>query len=164
MKKQKELVLILLSIFAIILITATLVQAQTYQQVTTITGTSSQTSNYFNVPTSEWRISWSFATSTPTYSAFSFKIYKEGDTIPISAVVAPPNQFSHITYEHNSQPGNYCIQTYVADLISYTITIEAQQTTTPTPTPVTPEFPLTAIVLSLIATVSIASVLLLRKR
>jgi hypothetical protein len=156
MKNQKRATLIILAIT--VLATAGFVSAQTYQQVTTITGASDQTTNYFNVPSSEWLLNWTYSSSTPTYAAFYIDVYQQGNNLPVDSIMAQSNQNSGVNYEHNMQPGSYYLKISAANLDSYTITVEAQQATA-TPTPSVPEFPISLIIVALIAIVTGAVVI-----
>lgn len=149
MRNQKIVTLIALAIM--VLATAGLVCAQTYQQVTTITGASDQTTNYFNVPSSEWLLNWTYSSSDPTYAAFYIDVYQQGNSLPVDSIIASSN--SGVTYEHNMQLGNYYLTINAANLDSYTIIVEAQQAAS-SPTPSIPEFSAGLVVVALIAIVS----------
>jgi heme/copper-type cytochrome/quinol oxidase subunit 2 len=131
MTKTKLAILLAISIIALASISA--VYAQTYQEVTTITGSNDQTTNYFNIPTKEARYQWSYS-STSDYAAFYITLYKESNDIPINLLTTTTDQTSGTEYLHNLTPGNYYIKVGAANLNSYTITIESQQSTSNTAT------------------------------
>lgn len=112
--------------------------AQTYQEVTTITGSGDQTTNYFNIPTKEARYEWSY-TSSKSSQVFSVFIYEEnsGD-LYVNALLPSSGQTSGTEYLHNLKPGNYYAKVYAANLDSYTVKVESQQSSgnaaTPKPT------------------------------
>ncbi len=165
MYNQKGAIFTILIVAMILLTTTTFVQAQTYQLVTSITGSSTQTTNYFTIPSSEWRLTWSYTPSSAggTYAIFSVFVYPKGETaVYVDTIIKTgATDTSGVEYIHQGQT-DYYVKIIAANVDSYTIKVEAQQTATPTPT--TPEYPLTVLVLALVATVSLASVLLLRKR
>jgi uncharacterized protein YxeA len=137
-----------------------LVHAQTYNNITTITGSSDQTSNYFNIPSSEMRYEWSYTSSAPTYAGLYIDVYQQGNDLPVDIMAASTNQTSGTQYIHNLQPGSYYIKVSAANIDSYTITIEAQASATTAPTPTAPEYPAIIIVIALIciATLSVLAV------
>jgi heme/copper-type cytochrome/quinol oxidase subunit 2 len=134
MKMIKTNLIILLTISIITLASISAVYAQTYQEVTTITGSSDQTTNYFNIPNKEARYQWSYS-STSDYAAFYIALYKEGSDIAENLLTTATDQTSGTEYLHNLTPGNYYIKIGAANLNSYTITIESQQSTSNTATP-----------------------------
>ena len=133
-----------------------LTNTQSFQQITTVTGASDQTTNYFNVPSSEWALNWTYSSSTPTNAVFSFDVYQQGNTIPVDVIMAPQNQSSGVSYVQNLKPGNYYIKTNVTNLDSYTINVEQA-------TPSVPEVPTTIILLALFAVTTI-SVIIMKKQ
>jgi len=51
-----------------------------WRTVTTFTGRGSKTTALFFISTSEWRITWEYATSTPAYASFSWAVYRRNET------------------------------------------------------------------------------------
>jgi heme/copper-type cytochrome/quinol oxidase subunit 2 len=134
-KPKLTLIIILTTLIALSSLSA--ITAQTWQEVTTITGAASQKTNYFNIPVKEARYEWSYATSTPTYAGFYVTLYKEDNSIYVDMLMAPSGQTSGTQYLHNLSPGNYYIDVGAANLDSYTIKVESQTSgnaATPKPT------------------------------
>jgi hypothetical protein len=108
--------------------------AANWQTVTTITGSSYQTTDYFNVPTNEWRVTWSY-TPDPQYprdAGFYFFIYPKGETaVYVDSVSAIGNsQTSGTSYVHEGS-NNYYLKILAANIPNYTITIEYDTTAIP---------------------------------
>ena len=155
MKKTANLGIILIA--ALIFIASTHVHAQTYQQITTITGSSDQTTNYFTIPSSEWRIVWSFTPDPhyPEYSSLYVFVYPQGETsLYVDSFSANNNKTSGTEYIHQGD-GSFYLKIIAANTPGYTMTIEAQPSTA-TPTPKIPEYPVTAVLLVTFLTASIA--------
>jgi hypothetical protein len=51
-----------------------------WRTVTTFTGRGSKTTALFFISTSEWRITWEYATSNPAYASFSWAVYRRNET------------------------------------------------------------------------------------
>lgn len=136
-----------------------MVQAQSYETIKTITGSSDQTTDYFYVPTGEWRISWSYVPN-PSYAhfaGFSVFAYPKGETAAYTASVTEmgDNVTSGVTYVHERQGGEYYLKVGAANLKSYTIIIE--KLTNASPSPSIPEFS-EPILIVLLAALSIAAI------
>ncbi|MDR0471859.1 MAG: hypothetical protein LBH79_09100 [Nitrososphaerota archaeon] len=134
-KSKLTLTIILTTLIA--LSSLSVVYAQTWQEVTTITGAANQKTNYFNIPNKEARYEWSYTTSSPTYASFVATLYKEDNIIFVDMMYAPSGQTSGTQYLHNLSPGNYYLDIGAANLDSYTIKVESQSTgnaATPKPT------------------------------
>jgi hypothetical protein len=140
---------------------------QTYEPVTTITGSSDQTTNYFNIATNEWKLTWSYTPKTTgaEFALFSVFIYPKGEnTFYVDAVTKMGGTDTNgMTYVHEGSK-NYYFKIIASNLQDYTITVEAQSRPSPTPTqaplptPSVPEFPIVVIILFLsIATISIVT-------
>ena len=113
------------------------VRAQAYNQVTTITGSSDQTTSYFGIPSSEWKIDWSYTPDAqyPQYSSLYITIYSESGAY-IDQISSSSGQTSGTNFEHNTIPGNYYLKIGDANIPSYSISISAEAispTTTATP-------------------------------
>jgi hypothetical protein len=165
---NKKITILTLIATVIILSTLTFASAQTYSNVTTITGSADQTSNYFNLP-SEARYEWSYTSSTPTYAALYIDVYQQGNSLPVDSMAANTNQTNGTQYLHNLQAGSYYIKVTTANLDSYTITVDSQTSTTtaPTnsPTPTAPEYSTIAILAVLaIASASLIAIKIRNKK
>jgi hypothetical protein len=111
--------------------------AANWQQVTTITGATSQTTDYFHIPTKEWRITWQI---TPTPGAEDLAvlgvfIYPKGESnhyVDSITKFAGNTQNSGTNYIHEGAK-DYYLTIESANIQSYTFTIEndAQSTTSP---------------------------------
>jgi hypothetical protein len=132
--------------------------AANWQTVTTITGSSDQTTDYFNVPKNEWRLTWSYTPdpSYPQYAVFGFYVYPKGeDAIYVDSVSANGNsQTSGTSYVHEGSK-DYYIKILTANTPNYTIKIEYDTTAIP-------EYSTIAIIITL-ALVSM-SVIAVRKK
>ena len=170
-RKMIPLILLICTLSAILFVSTS--RAQNYQQVTTITGASDKTTNYFIIPSSEWRISWSYTPSSSggTYAVFSVFTYPKGETAIFidSLMKMGTTETSGVTYVHQGNK-EYYMKIGAANIDSYTITIEAVQAPTPSPTqaptpsPTVPEFPVNITVIILLAAATAVSLLILKKR
>jgi hypothetical protein len=108
--------------------------AANWQTVTTITGSSDQTTDYFNVPTNEWRLTWSYTPDPqyPQYAVFSFFVYPKGeDAIYVDNVsVDGDRETSGTMYVHEGSKDFY-IKTITANLPNYTIQVQYDTTAIP---------------------------------
>jgi len=150
----------ILIVTAVILVVPTLVEAQSYEQIKTITGSGNQTTDYFNVPTNEWRIDWSYVPdpSFPVMAGFAVFAYPKGEsTIYTTNIVKfGDSNTSGVTYVHQGQ-NDYYLNITVTSVKSYTITVEAQQGASASPS--VPEYPITAILIGCILVASVFIVL-----
>ncbi len=82
--QKKTVPLILVTAVAVFLVLSFTLPAEAanWQQVTTISGSDSQTTSEFMVSGSEWRIRWSYTPDAqfPSLTAFSFFVYPHGET------------------------------------------------------------------------------------
>lgn len=171
MKNQKTIITIsTLALILAVLAISGFAHAQTYQTVTNFTGSADQTTDYFTIPSSEWRITWSYTPSSVggDYAGFSVFAYPKGETALYTTSIyqTGANQTSGVTYVHEG-PNDYYLKIASANIDSYTITIEAQPaataTDTPTPTPTIPEYSVTATFFVLVA-IGLSSIVLMKKR
>ncbi len=164
-KKAIISVTLIVTLVIILASLSTLVEAQSYQQIKTITGSSDQTTDYFYVPTGEWRISWSYVPnpSYPSLAVFSFFAYPKGETTIFAASLMETADIttSGVTYVHEGQGGDYYLKIGAANIQSYTITIEG---TTASPSPSVPEFPAVLTVVALIIAAGTATLILAKKQ
>jgi Flp pilus assembly pilin Flp len=100
--------------------------AANWQTVTTFTGESSQTTDYFTVPTQEWRISWSYINTSQYGGAFGFYVYRKGGEL-CDAVSC--SEASGTTYMHE-KAGEYYLETGSV-FTKYTLTIEYDSSAIP---------------------------------
>lgn len=107
----------------------------TWNTVITITGRGYKTSELFSISASQWRISWSYTTSTPDYAGFNILVYPRWTTVSYVATISAdgPSQ-SDVSYVYEGDDDFY-IEALVANLDSWTIVIEQQG-----PIPDQPEF------------------------
>ncbi len=108
--------------------------AANWQTVTTITGSSDQTTDYFNVPTNEWSVTWSYTPDPqyPQYAGFYFYIYPKGETaVYVDSVSATGDrQTSGTSYVHEGSK-DYYLKILDANIPNYTIQIEYDTTAIP---------------------------------
>jgi len=132
--------------------------AANWQTVTTITGSADQTTDYFNIPRNEWRLTWSYTPdpSYPQYAAFGFFVYPKGENaIYVDSVSANGNsQTSGASYVHEGSK-DYYIKILAGNIPNYTIKIEYDTTAIP-------EYSTIAVIIAL-ALVSV-SVIAVRKK
>ncbi len=128
------------------------VQAQSYQQIIKVTGSGNQTTDNFNVPTSDWRIIWSYVPnpSYPALAIFSVFAYPKGESSAYATNVVQfgDSNTSGVVYVHQGQ-NDYYLKIIVTSVKSYIITVESQQESISSPT--IPEYPLTALLVGLIS-------------
>lgn len=115
---------ILFTIALVAIASISLVTAQTYKEVTTITGAGDQSSSYFELG-KEARYTWSY-TAKNDFAAFYVYLYKQGSDFPVKTLMAS-DQTSGTEYLHNLSPGKYYLDISAANLESYKITVEEQQ-------------------------------------
>ncbi len=148
-------------------------QAENWQTVKTITGSSDQTTSTFTITANEWRIQWSYTPDLkyPQYSGFYFFVYPKGETSHyVSHVSAGDTQTSNTEYIYEGKD-SYYLKILSANIPSYTITIQQNQvsssTTNPTNTSNTSstEIPMSGLVgLLVIIIIIIVIVVLLMSR
>jgi hypothetical protein len=139
--------------------TINIAAASTYQTVTTITGTADKTTETFTVPSSDWRISWSYtATSSSNYSGISVVIF-DGNGNALKTFNGG-SEYSGVYDVTNCTAGNYYLDIHCLYVSSYTLTVEYQPSTA---SPSVPEFPTTAALIALISIASLACIVLLKK-
>ena len=149
---------IALMAFSVLALTA-VCSAANWQTVTTITGAEGQTTNYFNVPTTEWRIIWSITPTDPNsqHSSFSAFIYAKGESAYVDSINGDPTQLSGTMYIHEGAK-DYYTEIFAANLQSYNLKIEYDSSA---PIPEFPSVALLAIVM--LASVAIIGALKLKK-
>ncbi|MCW4028465.1 MAG: hypothetical protein NWE92_02310 [Candidatus Bathyarchaeota archaeon] len=139
------------------------VDAQSYQTITTVTGSNGQTTDYFYIPATQWRITWSYVPDPayPDYAVFSVFIYPKGETTMFTETMTKvgANETSGVTYIGEGQK-DYYIQVICANLNKYTITVEAQVS----PTPSIPEFSLSAFALITMVLVVTATLVISKRK
>lgn len=150
-KKMRKLciVLITLSILALVGVCS----AANWQTITTFTGASGTTTDYFNVPTDEWKLTWSFTPDPkyPEYSSLGAFIYPRDGDIYVDYFDADEKQTSGTIYIHEGSK-DYYLKIMGANLQSYRITIEYDTTAIP-------EYSTIAIVIALaLVSISVISI------
>jgi hypothetical protein len=102
-----------------------------------ITGSSDKTTDYFNVPGSEWRITWDYTPhfDSPEYAVFGFFVYPKGTTTQYVDNIYKSGAAETVgtTYIHKG-PGNYYLKIIVANIEDYRITVEYDADTVPNTT------------------------------
>lgn len=82
--------------------------AANWQTVTTFTGESSQTTDYFTIPTSEWRIRWSYTPTSQWGGSFGLLVYEKGEQFSVGSVASPNGTATNgITYIHEGASEYY---------------------------------------------------------
>jgi hypothetical protein len=145
---------------ALIILTATSAcYAADWQEVTTFTGASDQTTDYININSDEWRITWTYTPDNdyPEYAAFSIIVYPKGEDAMYTTMISKMGntETNGTTYIHEGNK-EYYLKIGAANLEDYNIKIEQQQAET-SPTPTIPEYT----TLALIGTLATASALTL---
>jgi hypothetical protein len=161
-KLKKISILSLILTISVLGITSTCT-AQSYQEVTTITGSGTQTTNYFTIPSGEWKIDWTYTPSASggTYAVFYFFVYPKGETaIYTDAVMKTGNNDTSGTEFIHQGNNQYYLKINAANIDSYTITIKAEETS---PSPTVPEFPASLTILLLVALVTTGLIILNKK-
>lgn len=127
-----------------------------WETITTFTGASGTTTDYFNVPTDEWKLTWTFTPDPkyPEYSSLGGFVYPRDGEMYADYFDADDKQTSGTIYIHEGSR-EYYLKIMCANLQSYTITIEYDTTAIP-------EYSSIAVVIAL-ALVSI-SVIAMRKK
>lgn len=94
-----------------------------WQVVAIYSGTVNRTTAHFHIPSSTWRIKWSYGTSE--HAEFGFLVYPAGETVThIESVSSSTSSGSSETYIYQ-EPGDFYLKITVANA-QYSITIEAQ--------------------------------------
>jgi len=146
----------LLVIFSLLILTLVGVcGAANWQTVTTFTGASGQTTDYFTIPTTEWRIKWNITVDKEysEYSALYVNVYPKGeDLLYISFFDGNNKQINGTEYIHEGNR-EYYLDIRGASLEAYTITVEYDAEA-----PI-PEFSTIAVIIALVlASISIIAV------
>jgi cell division protein FtsB len=94
-----------------------------WNTITTFTGSTGKTTELFYIPSGTWRINWTYTNGA--LAVFGFFVYPEGETVLFveSLSTMGPSQ-SDTTYIYEG-PGNYYIKLTVANIVEWTLTIEA---------------------------------------
>lgn len=143
------IVLITLSILALVGVCS----AANWQTVTTFTGSASKTTDYFTIPTNEWRINWKCTPTSPRYEGIvAITVYAKGGEY-IKAFSSTNTETSGITYIHEGT-GQYYLD--ISPIVAnFEITVEYDSSAIP-------EFSTIAVIIA-IALVSI-SVIAIRNK
>lgn len=140
------------------------VAAQSYQEITTVSGTGSQVTGSFSVTSGWWRLRWSYMPSADGegHPIFSVFIYPKGESMFYSDFVmrTGSNETSGVLVVYEGE-GEYYLKIDAGNLDGYTIVVEAGQGLAPSPT--VPEFSV-ALLAALMVAVSAVSVLHAKKR
>jgi len=136
------LTIIIFTTTAVVISTLPPTHAANWQTVTTITGSSDQTTSTFAITANEWRIQWSYTPDPqyPQYSFFSFEAYPQYDNVNSFSFLSAlgNNQTSnteYITDAHFKGAGNYYLRIWAANIPNYTITIQQNQVNSSTTNP-----------------------------
>ncbi len=158
----------LLVLFLLVLLAAAagLTSAQTYHEIKTFTdsGTTNGDTESFNIPSSEWRVTWSY-TPNSTYSTFAFfsvYVYPKDEIVTStdSVVKDGDNQTSGVLYIHEGNQ-EYYLRIATAYVQEYTITVEAETNAAASPT--VPEFPTAPLAICILLAVSVGTIFVARK-
>ena len=122
---MKKTILILVIVFLSVFISQ--VQAQNWQQVTTITGSAGQDTPYFSCNHTEWRITWSYTSNTQMSGIFAY-VYDNNSNLLTSIV--PGDTHFGLTYIHN-QKGIFYLSIGAINVQSYTFTVEQDVSSIP---------------------------------
>lgn len=119
------LVLVILAVVAVSF--SAPVKAANWQQVTTITGSESQTTSEFMVNGSEWRVRWSYVpdAGSPDLSVFSFFVYPHAETsIYVGHVIQYGSEQTSGTLNVNAGTGLHYIEVVAGNNRGYTLIVE----------------------------------------
>ncbi len=170
MLKKTRITAYLLLSSLILLASSSCASAATWQPLTTVQGSASQTTDYIYVPSGEWRISWSYtATQYPDSAVFAYSLKdvegKQRDALFTSGTTTT----SGTSYLHEG-PGNYYFD-ITTNVDSYSIKIEYQQETHTTTSPILDELrgnsDLNYLLISGIAAtifIAVAAILIIKKK
>lgn len=132
--------------------------AASWQSVTTFTGAADTKTDYFKVPTNEWRLTWSIE---PSFSAelavFGVFIYPKGEDMQYAGYAAKytgSNQTSGTLYVHEGIK-DYYLEISSANVQNYDVRIEYDSSAVP-------EFSSIALVVAIVLMTGI--VLIVRKK
>jgi hypothetical protein len=123
------IVLITLSILTLVGVCS----AANWQPITIITDNTDQNTDYFNVPTNEWRIIWTITPDDPNsgFGAFYAFVYPKGENVLyVASFDGDSSHTSGMTYIHEGSQ-EYYLKVGASNLQSYTITIEYDTTAIP---------------------------------
>ena len=88
-----------------------------------IIGSASETSDTFEIKTTEWTIEWSYISGRfSKYPWFSFVVYPDSESAPYTKAILSKGKASGIAYI-SAPPGNYYIKVYAANLESWSLAI-----------------------------------------
>jgi hypothetical protein len=162
---MKKLLIILL-LATLLAATASFTYAQTYQEVKTFTGSGTTNTNTenFNIPSGEWRVTWSYTpnSSYPLVAFFSVYVYPKDQIVSYIDSVAKDgdNETSGIIYIHEGNQ-EYYLKIATAYLQDYTVTVEAETNAAASPT--VPEFPTATLAVCILLAVSVSIIFVARK-
>jgi hypothetical protein len=127
--QKKTVPLILVTAVAVFLVLSFTLPAEAanWQQVTTISGSDSQTTSEFMVSGSEWRIRWSYTPDAqfPSLTAFSFFVYPHGETAAyVGHVVEYGSSETSGTLDFHDGPGLHYVEVLAANTQGYTLNVE----------------------------------------
>jgi hypothetical protein len=166
----------------IFLVSSGVCYAANWQTITTITGSSSQTTTDIHIPTTQWLFSWNYTPSSANIdsSGFSIFVYHKGETEFLDSIrKTGGTETSGTAFEHQGQ-GDYYLRIVADNIDSYNIRVEYDSadvseppnttpTVTPTQTPTSPNsstFPIEiiyAIAAVIIALIIAVVVIVLKK-
>lgn len=127
--QKKTLPLILVTAVAVFLVLSFTLPAEAanWQQVTTISGSDSQTTSEFMVKGAEWRIRWPYTPDAqfPDLTAFSFFVYPHAETsVYVGHIIQYGNDETSGTLNLNVGTGLHYVSIIAANTPSYTLTVE----------------------------------------
>lgn len=174
MKKTRITALLLLSLSLILVLSFGVAAAPAWKTLTTVEGSTSQTTDYIYVPSGEWRISWSYTVGQyPNAALFSYTLNDaEGRQLDFIMQYGE-EKTSGTTYVHEDGPGNYYFDITENALDSYGIKIEYQQETHVTAQPTNTNQPdsdgpfsplLLAVVVAAVIAVAVIAIVIVKKR
>lgn len=129
---MKKVSLILVPLLILILISTA--YAANWLLVTSFTGASDQTTNYFDIPSNEWRIVWSITPDHdyPQYAIFGFFAFPKGeDVMYVGSLSTDSSQTSGTIYIHEGSK-EYYLQIISGNLDAYKLRIEYDAPASPT--------------------------------
>ncbi len=146
-------------------------EASNWQTVTTFTGSADQTTQTFTIAATEWRIVWEY-TPDPQYPQYSYMYvftYPQGETVDYADhFSASGNSQTNGTQYIHEGAKSYYLDIGIANIPSYTITVQQDADTIPGSNPTSnPTFNIWIIVAIIVVVVVVSLiivVLVLRRR
>ena len=134
----------ILSFLVLVLFLAGICSGASWQTVITFTEQGSQGTDYFYIPTTEWRIVWNYTIESwhENYTKFGFLVFPRGGTNIVGAVMCQKegDPTSGVTYVYEGAR-YFHLAIYTQLVENYTIRIEYNTSPSPSPTQAPTDMP-----------------------